>query len=145
MENEQQSLIQMHLDYDGGNILRETVRWSRFLAIVGIIALCIYLLLFLLAGAVIASLFSKFAPGLEQLEGLAGGILIAILLVFFGVFGVLVYMLYRFSSRTRKAIEQQDQAAFADGMKCLKVYFIILGIFGVLTLLGNLLSLITVF
>ena len=135
----------MHLDYDGGNILRETVRWSRFLAIVGIVGLCLYLLLFAFAGTVIAALFSKLAPSLEQLEGLAGGILIIILLVFFGVFGLLVYMLYRFSTLTRKAIEHQDQVVFAAAMKCLKIYFIVWGICGIVGLLANLLTLSTLF
>ncbi|HWB90771.1 MAG TPA: hypothetical protein VG605_02925, partial [Puia sp.] len=56
-----------------------------------------------------------------------------------------VFMLYRFSVLTRRGIERQDQVVFAEGMKCLKVYFIISGILALLGLLGNLLSLTKLF
>jgi hypothetical protein len=54
-------------------------------------------------------------------------------------------MLYRFSVLIRKGIEHQDQIVFAEGMKCLKLYFLVSGILAVLTLLGNLLSLTKLF
>ncbi|HXB94161.1 MAG TPA: hypothetical protein VNU70_03345 [Puia sp.] len=146
MENDQQeSLIQMHLDYDGGHILRETVRWSRFLSIVGIVGLSLCLLVFALAGTAMFAAFSRLAPGIEGLGDLAGGLLLVLLLVFFAIFGLLVYMLYRFSVLTRKGIDHQDQTVFAEGMKCLKTYFLVCGILGVLSLLANLFALTKLF
>jgi len=144
MENDQ-SLIQMQLDYDGGHILHETVRWSRFLSIVGIVALCFCLLMFALVGTALLGVVSKLAPGIEELGGLAAGILIVVVLVFFAILGVLVYMLYRFSTLTRRGIDHQDQTAFAAGMKCLKTYFLVSGILGILGLLFNILSLAKLF
>lgn len=142
MENNQQdSFLQMHLDYDGGNILRETVRWSRFLSIVGIIGLSLCLLGLLLVGSAMLAAFSKLLPGLEGLESLGAALVILCALAFFGISGFLVFMLYRFSTLTRKGIEQQDQVAFAEGMKSLKLYFLISGIFAILGLIGNVLSL----
>ena len=141
MENNQQdSLLQMNLDYDGGHILRETVRWSRFLSIVGIVALAFCLLAFALAGTALLATFSRLAPSLEGLEGLGAAVGTVLIVIVLAVFGYIVYMLYRFSVLTRKGVEQQDQAAFAEGMKCLKVYFLINGIFAVLGLLANLYS-----
>jgi len=135
----------MHLDYDGGHILTETVRWSRFLAIVGIVGLSICLLAFALAGTAVLAALSKLAPGLDTLAGLGSAIVIAALLVIFAVFVYVVYMLYRFSVLTRKAIDQQDQTILAEGMKCLKLYFVISGIFAILGLLGNLLTITKLF
>ena len=135
----------MHLDYDGGHILTETVRWSRFLAIVGIVGLSICLLAFALAGTVILAAFSKLAPGLDALAGLGSAIVITFVFVIFGVFGFVVYMLYRFSVLTRKAIDQQDQTMLAEGMRCLKIYFLTTGIFAILGLLGNLFTITKLF
>lgn len=143
--NQSESLLQMHVDYDGGNILRETVRWSRFLSIVGIIGLSIFALVLLLAGSTLITAFSALAPGLEGLASMGGVILIVACLLFFAVFGYIVFMLYRFSSLTRKAIDQQDQALFAEGMKCLKIYFILNGVIAILSLLFNLLSITKLF
>ena len=143
--NQEESFLQMHLDYDGGHILQETVRWSRFLSIVGIVGLSICLLAFALVGTALLAAFSKLAPGLETLAGLGGAIIIVVILLFFAIFGFVVFMLFRFSSLTRKAINQQDQVLFAEGMKCLKIYFIVSGIFAILGLLGNLFSLTKLF
>jgi hypothetical protein len=146
MENDQQeSLLQMHLDYDGGHILRETVRWSRFLAIVGIVGLSIAALAFAFLGTALLAAFSRLAPGIESLGELAGAIVIVVVLVFLAIFGYLVFMLYRFSTLTRKGINHQDQTVFAEGMKCLKIYFLVSGILAILSLLLNLLSLTKLF
>jgi len=146
MEDKQQdSFLQMNLDYDGGNILRETARWSRFLSIVGIIGLSICLLVFVLAGSAIVAAFSRLAPGIEGLENVGGAILIIAVLIGVAILGFAVYMLYRFSVLTRKGIEHQDQAVFAEGMKCLKIYFLVSGILAVLSLLSNLSSLTKLF
>jgi heme/copper-type cytochrome/quinol oxidase subunit 2 len=146
MENNQDdSFLQMHLDYDGGHILTETVRWSRFLAIVGIVGLSICLLAFALAGSVILAAVSTLAPGLEALAGLGSAIVIAFFLVIFAVFGFVVYMLYRFSVLTRKAIDQQDQTMLSEGMRCLKIYFVATGIIAILGLLINLLTITKLF
>ena len=143
--NQQESLLQMHVDYDGGNILRETVRWSRFLSIVGIVGLTIGALALLLAGSTLLAAFSRLSAGLEGLASMGGAIVIVACLIVFAIFAYIIFMLYRFSTLTRKAIDQQDQALFAEGMKCLKIYFIINGVFAVLSLLANLISLKTLF
>ena len=143
--NQQESFLQMNLDYDGGNILQETVRWSRFLSIVGIVALSVAVLAFALAGTVLLAAFSKLAPGLEALAGLGSAIVITAVLVILAIFGYIVFMLYRFSVLTRRGIEQQDQAAFAEGMKCLKIYFIISGVLALMGLLANVFSLTKLF
>jgi hypothetical protein len=146
MENPQeQSLLQMNLDYDGGHILHETVRWSRFLSIVGIIGIALIVLVFALAGTALVATISTLAPGIATLAGLGTALVVCVLLVFFAVLGFSVYMLYRFSVLTRRGIDRQDQAAFTEGIKCLKIYFIISGIFAILGLLGNLSSVLNLF
>lgn len=143
--NEQESLLQMHLDYDGGNILRETVRWSRFLSIVGIVGLSIGVLAMALAGTALLTLFSRFSPNLEALAGMGGAIIFITVLLFFAAFGYLAYVLFRFSTLTRRGIDHQDPNSFTEGMRHLKIYFLISGAFAILGLLFNLYSLIKTF
>jgi heme/copper-type cytochrome/quinol oxidase subunit 2 len=112
---------------------------------VGIIGLSICVLAFALAGTGLLEELSRLAPVIEVLGAFAGAIVIVIVLVFLAVFGFIVYMLYRFSVLTRKGIDQRNQAIFAEGMKCLKVYFVISGIFALLGLLSNLFSLTKLF
>jgi heme/copper-type cytochrome/quinol oxidase subunit 2 len=146
MENNQDdSFLQMNLDNDGSHILNQTVRWSRFLAIAGIVGILICLLAFALAGSFMLAALSKLAPGLDELAGLGSAIIIVFVLVIFAIVGYVVYMLFRFSVLTRKAIEQQDQTILAEGMKCLKTYFLINGIFAILGLLGNLFTITKLF
>ena len=146
MENNQpESLLQMHVDYDGGNILRETVRWSKFLSIVGIVGIAFFALVCLLAGSAMLAAFSTLSPGFEGLASMGGVIVIILCLIVFAVAGYIVFMLYRFSTLTRKAIDTQDQALFAEGMKCLKVYFVINGVLGILSLVSNLYSITKLF
>jgi len=146
MENPQeQSLLQMNLDYDGGHILHETVRWSRFLSIIGFVGISLMVLVFALAGTALAALLPTLAPSIAGLADLGTAIIVVVLLFVFAILGFSVFMLYRFSVLTRRGIDRQDQAAFTEGMKCLKIYFITSGIFAILGLLGNLSSLINLF
>ena len=146
MENPQeQSLLQMNLDYDGGHILHETVRWSRFLSIVGIIGISLMVLVFALAGTALVAALQVFAPNIAGIAGLGTAIIMAVVLIVFAVLGFSIFMLYRFSVLTRRGIDQQDQAAFTEGMKCLKIYFIISGISAILGLLVNFASVIKLF
>lgn len=140
-ENTPESLLDMHLDYDGGNRLRETVRWSRFLSVSGMICIGLFTLGLIIAGSKIISLYDESYPGLENF-------VIPIIILFFllmGVLGVSVFVLYRFSIMTRNGIEGQDQAMFNQGLKGLKTYFLITGVLAILTLLFNILTLTSLF
>ena len=140
-EKTPESLLDMHLDYDGGNRLRETVRWSRFLSISGMICLGLSALVLVIAGPKIIALYDESYPGLENF-------IVPILILFLlllCVLGVSVFMLYRFSIMTRNGIERQDQAMFNRGLKGLKVYFLISGVLAILGLFFNILTLTSLF
>jgi heme/copper-type cytochrome/quinol oxidase subunit 2 len=134
---QQTELLEMHLDYDGGNTLQETVRWSKFLAIVGMIGLGIYLLVVLVGASFIGAL-------VQQTYGLEGaglvGLVIAVIIFVLAVLIFVVVMLYRFSVFTRRGIDTQDQVSFNRGLKSLKTYFLINGIIGILYLLLTIFS-----
>lgn len=141
-EKQPTALLEMHLDYDGGNTLQEAVRWSKFLSIVGIVCLGIYLLLVLIGGSYIAALVQQ-AFGSESAALI--GLVFLIILVVLAVLVFEVVMLYRFSVLTRKGIDMQDQASFNRGLKSLKIYFVINAIIGILYLLVTIFSTVVTF
>jgi hypothetical protein len=139
-QNTEQSLLELHVDYDGGNTLKETVRWARFVSIVGFIGLglCVVLfLVFLAAGNAIWGYYSRFFPAMEAFQA----IFMVICLIALAIFAWVVILLYRFATLTRKGIETQDQTLFNLGLRAGKNYFLISGILAILGLLVNLLNL----
>ena len=117
-----------------GSHLIQTSKWCRFISIVCIIFLAIFLLMMFVAGSTIAPLISSIIPGAENYIG-------TLLLVVFGVViiisGVLVFFLLRFSVLTRRGIELRNQDIFNEGLKALKMYFVIYGILAILGVIGN--------
>jgi hypothetical protein len=81
----------------------------------------------------ITTLTSKMMPGFESYTG----IVISIVIVVVAILGLMVTLLYRFSTNIKKGIETQDQELFNKGLSSLKTYFIISGVFALLSLLAN--------
>jgi hypothetical protein len=140
MEQNSDQSQEMHVDYDGGNILKETVRWTKFISIVGFVGIGLMGLVIIIlgfAGSAIFAYYEQIIPGIAAYQA----IVIMFCVIFLGIFAFLVVKLYRFSTLTRKAIEVQDQDMFNKGLQALKVYFTVGGIIAVVGLLINLVSL----
>jgi putative copper export protein len=131
-------LLEMHLDYDGGNTLREAVRWSKFLSIVGIAGIGLLLVVGLIATPYVLNGYGQLTP---ESEGIIEVLLITLALYFSALIAAAILLL-RFSRLTKKGMDQEDQHIFNRGLKSLKITFIILGILSCLSLLGLLFSLI---
>ncbi|HLY70989.1 MAG TPA: hypothetical protein VKR53_14750 [Puia sp.] len=133
-ENPNQSLIDLTVDYDAANILGEIARWTKFIAITGIIAICcLILVLFFGGNGVVSRIADRYLSGSENLRGF---ILFAIVIVV-ALLGVIVFLLYRFSALVKKGIDIQDQDLFNKGLHSLKIYFIISGTLALITLISN--------
>jgi hypothetical protein len=131
-------LLEMHLDYDGGNTLREAVRWSKFLSIVGIAGIGLLLAVGLIATPYVLNGYGQLTP---DSEGIIDVLLIALAL-YFGALIAAAILLLRFSRLTKKGMDHEDQHIFNRGLKSLRITFMILGILSCLSLLGLLFSLI---
>jgi len=125
-------LLEMHLDYDGGNTLREAVRWSKFLSIVGIAGIGLLLVVGLIATPYVLNGYGQLTP---ESEGIIEVLLITLALYFSALIAAAILLL-RFSRLTKKGMDQEDQHIFNRGLKSLKITFIILGILSCLSLLG---------
>ena len=141
-QNVEEPMLELHVDY-ARNILGDTTRWTRFIAIMGFIATGVLLLvLFLLAfaGEAMSSVYARYALTRENAEVFVIGLVFLLVLLV----GFLAFMLLRFSRLLRRGMNMQDQDMFNNGLKALRVYFTCAGILGVITLVYNIYTLIKV-
>jgi len=131
---QEEPLINLNVDYDAGNLLKETARWTKFISISLMICIALFLVVMAFAASALSALYASLIPSLSML----GGALVVIVILVLGVVGFLFFLLYRFSTLIKRGIETQDQELFNKGLSALKTYFIISGAIGILSLLGNL-------
>ena len=138
MEDQPSSMFELQIDDAVQTYLKDTTRWTRFLAIVFIVFLVLMLLslgMMFMFGDLMSQSFDK----VPQLSGLGAGTALTIieitLFLCLIVFGVITYTLLRFSNQARKGIDQQNQVAFEAGISSLKNYLAISGILGMVSLL----------
>lgn len=120
------SSAELYITPEIKEFLRETAKWGKFLAIVGIVMMVLIAIVGLTAGVFMGSMLS----GMPGAEAMVGGtfftiyfLLIACLYVF-----PLLY-LYRFSSKLKVALIQDDQQHLYESFKNLKSLFKFMGIF----------------
>lgn len=126
-------LFGLQVDYDSGNMFTEATKWAKFLAIIGFIFIGIFALTLALAGAAMVQGFSTYMPELAGFGGLIIGIFILILLIC----TYLTILLFRFTALVKQGIETQNQVTFNSGLKNLKNYFLIYGVFTLILLVLN--------
>ena len=116
--------------------LSETARWARFLAIIGLV----FLMLFIVGGlvysiylsTVLESVNSDYGFRASYSRSMAAGSVIMILIAAVISFFPLLYML-RFANGMRKALNANDQEALNSSFQNLKIYFRYIGI---ITIIG---------
>jgi hypothetical protein len=128
-------LFGLQVDYDSGNLFNEAVKWSKFLAVFYFVCIGLSVLGLAFASTFLIQGFSTYMPGLglESLGGLIIGVIVLVLLIF----TYTTILLYRFSTLVKQGIEQQNQATFNSGLKNLKTYFLIYGVFTLIALVFN--------
>jgi len=132
--NQSSVLSDLLVTHTIGNHLHDSTKWCRFLSIVGIVFLSIFVIAAIIGGPSIVRLVADLFPGLEDA---IGNLIIIIMILLIAVSGVLLFLLFRFSILTRRGLELRNQALFNDGLKALKFYFIIYGVIGILGVLVN--------
>ncbi len=126
------NLFELQLDPSSLNYLNESARWARFLAIIGFISCGLMIIVGVFFGSVMSGLMTN--AGSESAAVMSGGffsiiyILISLLLFFPSLY------LFNFSSKMRKAFQNNDQQILTDSLKNLKSFFKFYGIFTVIIL-----------
>lgn len=117
------------IDWRSKEFLKETAKWTKFLAILGFVGIGLM---------VLVSLVMLFAPSSLMSNGdfPFGGKIFMMLLYL--AFAVLYYFpisyLYQFSEKTKKAIENNDNNAIRDAFEFLKSHYKFMGILTIILL-----------
>ncbi len=128
-----ESLLDLEVDPLTSRSLRETTRWTKFIAIVYAVILGILLVVGIIGGA---SFADGVVSALENYEfpfaSIVGNALLLILFVAVAIGGVLLFFLFKFSAQTKAGLDRQEQTQFNGGLKSLRNYFIIYGVIVIL-------------
>jgi hypothetical protein len=110
--------------------LNTTRKWSMFLAILGFILIGILVIGSVIAGVNLSKSISRSGGVLGMKEILVSlSILVFAVIYFFPVFN-----LYRFSKFTSNAIKSLDKQEIQKAFKCLRKYYVYIGILAIVAL-----------
>jgi len=113
---------EFQLNGDGKNYLKESAKWAKFIAIVYFVFLGLFAFIMLFAGSMMAT----FMP-MSGLDGGQGAAMTGIMLVYFIVIGAIIFVptlyLYKFATKTSKAIDSGDTSGLTEGLKNMKSYW----------------------
>lgn len=133
----ERDLFNLEVDFDSGGKLIEAARWAKFIAIV----------IFVGIGLVLLALVMSGPGGLEKamqeamLPYAGQGVQIYYGVLFIMAFYVYVtILLFRFANLTRQGVQTHNQATFNEGLRHLKRYFLIHGVFALLGIIYNLIN-----
>jgi len=116
--------------------LSELSKWTKFISLFVFIACGLFLLVMLFGYSEIARQLSN-TPSLNNIFGGDGGeLLFAVVLVLILV-GGLFYLLFNFSVKIKAFLTSQDHTELNSGLGSLRLYFIITGVLGMITLLSS--------
>jgi hypothetical protein len=139
MENNQ-DLLQNDLAIDSAAhaYLKETARWTKFLAILGLITSVLLIIGSFFIGAVFAKLGStsidEGTPNPMAMLGAMGGVITGVYLFIGALVFFISLFLYKFGTKMKIALQNSDQAELNVSLKNLKNYFRIQGILAIIYL-----------
>ena len=117
------------IDWRSKEFLKETAKWTKFLAILGFVGIGLM---------VLGSLVMLFAPSSLMSNGdfpFGGKIFMMLLYLSFAVLYYFpISYLYQFSENTKKAIENNDNNAVRDAFEFLKSHYKFMGILTIILL-----------
>jgi hypothetical protein len=132
---ENQSLLDLEVDSEVTTNLIEVSKWGKFLGIVVLTGMGLFVLLFFSLWSSFAALFSSLGDDSGEGAGTIVMILFAfILLIVCAVVVVLMMFLVKGAAGIRKGLLNKDQITFNIGLANLKNYFVMYGILGIIGL-----------
>jgi hypothetical protein len=105
--------------------LLETARWTKFLAVIGIVVLSLLLLAGISAGAIMSSVDSSYSSMFTAM-GTAG--MITYCLVVIAIQFYPIYAMMKFSTMVKRALNTADKVQFNEALGYLKGIFKYIGI-----------------
>lgn len=117
--------------------LNESTKWSKFISIIMFITSALVLVFGVIGATVLSGLFKSFPSAYNFLGELSGGLLIVIIVFVALLIAVIYYFLYDYAVKVKAALISESTASLNDGLKSLKLFFMITTIIAVLSLLNQ--------
>ena len=140
MENaERDQLTEMDLQMDEVVRLQfnETAKWSKFISIVMFVGCGLLLIVGLVGGAALFTIFKSVGARYGFLDEFSGAIIIMIIVAVVAVLALVYYFLFNFAQKIKAALLTDNVAELNAGLKSLKTFFIITTIFAIISLLNS--------
>ena len=118
----------IEVDEEGKSILLEMVRWTKFAAIIGIVAIVFMILMSILMGM----FFDTMTATNPAMAGMGA---VGIIIYYFFIAGIMAYpviMLYRYSISMKAAMQLSSKEKFKQAVRYMKNMF---KYYGVLTII----------
>lgn len=118
--------FELQLNSAGKEFLRETAKWANFLAIIGYIFLGLLVLgalMFFAMGSMMSSL-----SGMGAFGALGGGFVGVIYIIMALIYYFPITYLYRFASRTKRALSENNTESLTEALENLKSHYKFIGI-----------------
>lgn len=125
--NDLQQEQNLQIDNTGMLYLADTVKWAKFLAIVGFVMVGFIVIVALFAGSMLSSLGSL-DPQLGGGAALGGGLLTVVYLIVAIIYFIPCLYLYRFAQRTGDALNAKNQELLNEGLGNLRSLYKFMGI-----------------
>lgn len=110
--------------------LRESAKWGKLLSIVGFVSMAFLVLLAIFMGSALSTI-----GGMSGIEGgLAGGFVSLIYIVMAIIYFFPLLYLYRFSAKTKQALDVDDQHYLTEAFRNMKSLYKFMGIFTIVIL-----------
>lgn len=122
--------------------LADATRWARIICIAITLMMVVFVGFILMARSGVSDLLEtqfQLPPGNYY------GALIGVALFVAIIMGIIFYFLWRFSTLTRAGIEMKNQHMFNSGLAALKTYFIISGVFSIISMVSTIRLLFSLF
>ena len=124
---EDQNNNEMQLNALALEFLKESAKWSKFLAIVGFVGIGLMVLAAIFMGAVMSMIPTTESTGFNPMGAMKGFISV-LYLVIAAIYFFPIYYLYKYANETKNAIENNDSDLLSNGLGFLKSHHKFLGI-----------------
>ena len=123
-------LEQLTITNAAKNFLKETAKWTKFLAIIGFILIGLMLIIAAFS-TTIFNLLGTMQPGMPANLGLTMAVTYLVLAI---IYLLPVYYLLQFSMKLKKALSTKNDETLAKAFEMLKSHYKFIGVFTIITL-----------
>jgi len=132
----------LKLDDESRTSLYKTGRWTQFIS-VAVFSLGALTVLFIIVLKDKLTFYMNREMGISANNGARFWVFFIMILLMIAIIAAIYYFLFMFSTKIKKGFEAESTTLVYDGLKSLKIYFIITTIFSGLILLLNLMGIIS--